>query len=75
MQHYQPHGCEFIARGMAATHLMSSKMSPQEEQDYIQTALDIIVLATGAQRPTGWLGPAYGESSRTPNFLAQAGIQ
>jgi peptidoglycan/xylan/chitin deacetylase (PgdA/CDA1 family) len=75
VQHCQQRGGEFIAHGIAATRLMSSRMSPQEEQDYIQTALDAIALATGGQRPTGWLGPEYGESPRTPNLLAQAGIQ
>ncbi len=30
--------------------------------------------ATGAA-PQGWLGPEYGESSRTPQLLAQAGIR
>lgn len=38
------------------------------------TDLDTIALATGAQRPSSWLGPEYGESSRIPNLLAQAGI-
>jgi hypothetical protein len=50
VQHCQQRGGEFIAHGIAATRLMSSRMSPQEEQDYIQTALDAIALATGGQR-------------------------
>ena len=75
VQHCQQRGCEFIAHGMAATRLVTSNMSAQEEQEYIGTALDTIARATGGQRPTGWLGPEYGESSRTPQLLAQAGLQ
>ncbi len=50
-------------------------MSPQDEQDYIRTTLDTIASAVGGQRPIGWLGPDYGESSQTPQLLAEAGIR
>ena len=39
-----------------------------------QQALDTLQRATGTA-PVGWLGPEYGESARTPQLLAQAGIR
>ncbi len=74
VQHCRQLGSEFIAHGVAATRMISNDMSVQDEQGYIQTALDTIANATG-ERPTGWLGPEYGESSRTPSLLAQAGVR
>jgi allantoinase len=49
-------------------------MSEQDERDYIQTSIQALKRATG-QAPAGWLGPEYGESARTPQLLAQAGIR
>lgn len=36
--------------------------------------LDALTRATGVA-PLGWLGPAYGESTRAPQLLAQVGIR
>jgi allantoinase len=58
---------------MAASQVITSKMSAAEERAYIQTAVATLTRATG-QAPRGWLGPQYGESSRTPQLLAEAGI-
>ncbi len=69
VQHCRQRGCELMAHGVAATRMIHNDMSVQDEQTYIQTALDTIAEATG-ERPTGWLGPEYGESSRTPQLLA-----
>ena len=49
-------------------------MSEQEEQEYIRTSLEALRRATGSV-PVGWLGPEGGESARTPQLLAQAGIR
>ncbi|MDQ3828300.1 MAG: polysaccharide deacetylase, partial [Candidatus Tectomicrobia bacterium] len=54
--------------------MISSKMSEQDERDYIQTSIQALKRATG-QAPAGWLGPEYGESARTPQLLAQAGLR
>ena len=54
--------------------MISSKMSEQEERDYIRSSIDALSIATGSA-PLGWLGPEYGESDRTPQLLAEAGIR
>ena len=74
VEHCRKRGCEFIGHGISVTRMISSKMSEQEEREYIQTSVDALKKATGAA-PAGWLGPEYGESARTPQLLAQAGIR
>jgi allantoinase len=74
VRHCQQRGCEIIGHGVAASRVITSKMSEPEERQYIQSALATLQRATG-NAPVGWLGPAYGESARTPQLLAQAGIQ
>ena len=54
--------------------MITSNMSESEERDYIMSAVGGLAEATGTA-PQGWLGPEYGESSRTPQLLAQAGIR
>ena len=66
-------GCEIIGHGMSASQVITNNMSAEEEMEYIQTSIDALRRATGTA-PTGWLGPEYGESSRTPQLLARAGI-
>lgn len=67
-------GCEIIAHGMAATRMITSKMSEAEEQTYIRETIATLTQATG-QTPVGWLSPEYGQSARTPQLLAQSGIR
>ncbi|MFT5391014.1 MAG: allantoinase [Gammaproteobacteria bacterium] len=69
----QERGYEFVAHGTHATRMISSAMSEAEERGYIETTLETITKSTGT-RPNGWLGQDYGESVRTPNLLATAGI-
>ncbi len=49
-------------------------LSERQEREYIQKSLDVLTRATGSA-PLGWLGPEYGESVRTPQLLAEAGIR
>jgi predicted deacetylase len=49
-------------------------MSEHPARAYIHTAITTLRQATG-QSPQGWLGPDYGESARTPQLLAEAGIR
>ena len=63
-----------MAHGVAATRMITSTMSESDERAYIQTAITALTQATG-QPPHGWLGPEYGESARTPQLLAEAGIR
>jgi peptidoglycan/xylan/chitin deacetylase (PgdA/CDA1 family) len=74
VQHCQERGCEIMAHGVAATRMITSTMSEHDERAYIQTAVTALTQATG-QPPQGWLGPEYGESARTPQLLAEAGIR
>ena len=67
-------GCEFIAHGMAAGRMISSRMTEHEEREFIATAIDTLERATGV-RPRGWCGQDHGESAHTPQRLADAGIE
>jgi peptidoglycan/xylan/chitin deacetylase (PgdA/CDA1 family) len=66
-------GYEFIAHGTSANRMLSSKMSEAEEKAEIDGAIAAIEKATG-KKPTGWMGQEYGESERTPQLLADAGL-
>ena len=74
VNHCLQRGCEIIGHGISASRIISSKMSETEEQAYIQTSLATLKRATGSA-PIGWLGSEYGESTRTPQLLAKAGIR
>lgn len=65
---------EIIGHGISVSRMITSKMSQREEMSYIQEAISSIEASTGSV-PLGWLGPEYGESTRTPQLLAQAGIR
>ena len=73
VRHCLQRGCEIIGHGIGV-RVINSTMSEQQEQAYIQQALETLQRATGTV-PAGWLGPEYGESARTPQLLAQAGIR
>ena len=73
VQHCQDRGCEIIGHGISASQMITSDMAEEEELGYIQASLEALRRATGTT-PVGWLGPQYGESSRTPRLLARAGI-
>jgi peptidoglycan/xylan/chitin deacetylase (PgdA/CDA1 family) len=74
VRHCRQRGCEIIAHGMSVSRMITAKMSEQEERQYLQESLERLRRATGAA-PLGWLGPEYGESERTPQLLAEAGIR
>ncbi len=65
-RHCLDRGCEIIGHGTSVSRMITSNMPEQEERDYIKSSLDSLTRATGTP-PAGWLGPEYGESSRTPN--------
>jgi allantoinase len=64
---------EFIGHGTSANRMISSKMSEAEEKREIATSIAAVEKATG-EKPTGWLGQEFGESQRTPQLLADAGL-
>jgi peptidoglycan/xylan/chitin deacetylase (PgdA/CDA1 family) len=66
-------GHEIAAHGTAATRMITSAMSEDEERRTIAHALDAVEQASGS-RPVGWFGQDFGESPRTPSLLAEAGL-
>ena len=73
IEQFKRRNYEFIGHGHSANRMISSKMSEAEEKAEIAASLAAIEKAAGV-RPTGWLGQDYGESQRTPQLLADAGL-
>jgi peptidoglycan/xylan/chitin deacetylase (PgdA/CDA1 family) len=74
VQHCLARNTEIIAHGISASRAITSRMSEGEEREYIRTSVDAVKAATG-RAPLGWLGPESGESTRTPQLLAEAGLR
>ena len=74
VSHCLDRGCEVIGHGISVSRMITSNMSLEEEDEYIRASIDTLTRATGSA-PQGWLGPEYGESTRTPQLLAQAGLR
>ena len=67
-------GDEVLAHGWDMDSLHHGGLSPQAETDWIKRTVAHLQQATG--RPVkGWLSPARNESPRTPELLAQQGIE
>ena len=73
-RHCIARGYELMAHGVAATRLITSKMSEAEERATIARSLDSLEAITG-RKPAGWFGPEAAESARTPALLAEAGVR
>lgn len=73
VRHCLGRGGEIIGHGISVSRMITSRMSEQEERDYIQIAVHALTRAIG-KAPVGWLGPESGESTRTPQLLAESGI-
>ena len=74
VKHCQARGAEIIAHGVAVTQMVTSNMNEDEERGYIARSVEALRRATGSV-PEGWFGPEYGESTRTPGLLAEAGFR
>lgn len=74
VDHCVGRGAELVAHGVAASRLITSRMSEDEEIDTIARSIEAVTRATGAA-PAGWFGPEGVESTRTPALLAAAGIR
>ncbi len=74
VDHCVGRGAELVAHGVAASRLITSRMSEDEELDTISRSIEAITRATGSI-PAGWFGPEGVESTRTPALLAAAGIR
>lgn len=64
---------EWVAHGMAATRLMHSNMSLDEQREHIATSLNALQTYTG-QSSKGWLSQDWGTSPHTFGLLADAGV-
>lgn len=67
-------GWEVAAHGDFASRMISSALSEGEEADLIAASAATLARATG-KPPMGWIGQDFGESTRTPGLLAQAGFR
>lgn len=74
VDHLRGCGCDFIAHGIAATQMITARMSEDAERRYIAETMAVLTGTLGAT-PAGWHGPEYGESARTPRLLAEAGLR
>ena len=73
IDHLNQRGCELIGHGVAASQLITSKLSQEEEAEIIFDCLDTLEKLSGS-RPSGWFSPEGVESSRTSELLAAAGV-
>jgi peptidoglycan/xylan/chitin deacetylase (PgdA/CDA1 family) len=74
VRHCLGRGAEIMAHGISVSRMITSRMSDEEERDYIQAPVQRLTRATG-KAPAGWLVPESGESPRTPGLLAEARIR
>ena len=65
---------EFIGHGIAVNRMITSRMTEDQERQYIRESIEAVTRATG-EAPQGWLGPEYGESTITPRLPASEGIR
>lgn len=63
-------GHEIIAHGMSTDHIHHEGLTPVEETKLVKETLACFDLS-----PTGWMSPARGQSSRTLDLLAEAGVK
>ncbi|HZT06889.1 MAG TPA: polysaccharide deacetylase family protein [Chloroflexota bacterium] len=63
---------EWMGHGITNSQRLTG-LSEDDERGLIRQVVDTIASTTGAA-PTGWLGPGLGETDRTPDLLAEAGI-
>lgn len=66
-------GAEFLAHGVSADRLITSRMPAAEEHALIASSVHAIHRATG-MRPRGWCSPGFSESVDTPANVAAAGL-
>jgi allantoinase len=66
-------GHEPVAHGIAANHMITSRMSEDEERRHIAESRDRLAQVWGAE-PRGWHGQDYGATERTSRLLAELGF-
>jgi peptidoglycan/xylan/chitin deacetylase (PgdA/CDA1 family) len=73
VQHLLERGAEFAGHGISSETMISEEMPEEVESDLVRRSLEAVAEATG-QRPRGWIGSEYGESTRTVRLLAEHGV-
>lgn len=73
IDHLTQRCCELVGHGVAASQLITSKLSEEAEAEIITDCLDTLEKLSGG-RPSGWFSPEGVESPRTPELLAAAGV-
>ena len=73
IEHLRTRDCDVLAHGLSLNRMLSSRMSEGEEKGVIEESLGRLIDAGVPAR--GWLSPEYGESPRTPQMLAAAGME
>lgn len=66
-------GWEHMGHGRTNSEWLNDR-SEDDERALIREVLETIERATG-ERPRGWLSPSLTESMRTPDLLAEAGVE
>lgn len=66
-------GVTWVAHGIALTRPIGNHMTESDEAAYV--AETMAHLSVCGVTTSGWLGPEYGESERTPAILARAGLR
>jgi hypothetical protein len=64
----------FVGRGLSASRMTTEQLGEADERARIHRCLGAVAQITGSA-PKGWFGVGYGESSRTPALLAEAGVR
>ncbi len=67
------HGTEWVSHGISVTRPIGEHLDEAAEQVYVVETLNR--LRDAGITTDGWLGPEYGESSRTPAILATNGVR
>jgi allantoinase len=73
LEHALKRGWEVAGHGAKVNEVISSAMSPEAEQAYVEASFAALKAATGVS-PRGWLGPSGSESAVTTALLAGAGF-
>jgi hypothetical protein len=73
VEQFRRRGYEFAAHGLSAAGMLTSRMPEADQRAVIARSIETVERTTG-QRPRGWIGQDYGESTRTPAHLAEAGL-
>lgn len=64
---------EFLGHGVSSEQTITEEMSEEQERTQIAESFEAVSAATG-QRPRGWIGSDYSESTRTVALLAEQGF-